>query len=222
VYEQPHGRRIGPALVAVLVLLAGAAGAGAYLFARQILTKQTDQVATGPSQTTQAGSPPTSESPRATGNQTGAQTGTQTGNQPGTPIGTQPPNQPTSPDACPVASSAAVKAAGRPGNLQRVLYVEARLADTPGAEAWICRDSDGTLYYQGHDRSGPFTASESQVTILLGTGVKGTVTAAGVGFLATNPAADGQTQYIVNREVLTVVTPAFGRTEYTVTRYSPV
>jgi hypothetical protein len=126
-------------------------------------------------------------------------------------------------DPCPQFTVDAVRAKGRPGNLERVLYVEATLAGTAGAEAWICRDSDGTLYYQGHDRRGPATVATSDYTILLGAPILGGVTQNGATYTATNPSSTGgaSTQYIVSAEKLTLVLPSGARTDYTATRTSP-
>jgi hypothetical protein len=126
-------------------------------------------------------------------------------------------------DPCPQFTVDAVREAGRPGNLERVIYVDATLAGTAGAEAWICRDSDGTLYYQGHNKAGPATVAISDYTILLGTPINGTVTQNGSTYTATNPSTTGGglTQYIVSREKLTLVLPSGARTEYAVIRTSP-
>jgi hypothetical protein len=124
-------------------------------------------------------------------------------------------------DPCPRFTVDAIRAKGRPGELERVLYVEVALAGTRAAEAWICRDSDGTLYYQGHEFRGPATAATSDYTLLLGTPIQGSVTQDGSTFTATNPSESGRTQYIVTREMLTLVLPSGARTEYTVLRTSP-
>ncbi len=96
------------------------------------------------------------------------------------------------------------------------------MTDAAGAEAWICRDSDGTLYYQGHNKAGPATVATGDYTILLGTPIRGTVTQDGSTYTATNPSNDGgSTQYIVSAEKLTLVLPSGARTDYTVVRTSP-
>jgi hypothetical protein len=124
-------------------------------------------------------------------------------------------------DPCPQFTVDAIRAKGKPGNLERVIYVEVALDGVKAAEAWICRDSDGVLYYQGHDFKGPATAATSDYTILLGVPVQGSVYQNGSTYTATNPSASGSTQYIVTRERLTLVLPGGGRTEYTVVRTSP-
>jgi hypothetical protein len=182
----------------VMLVVGGFAGAGAYLVTRTYLA---DAAAATPTNGTNAD--PTTTRPGA-----GVTTGG--GGAPGDPGAT-----------CPALTSAAVKSAGRKGDLTRVLYVDGTRAGTDGAEAWICRDADGTLYYQGHDKGGPFDAATSSSTILIGPGVRGTVVMSGVGFTATNPSNGGTTQYIVTRETLAVVLPSGERQEYRVTRYLP-
>jgi hypothetical protein len=200
------GRRFA-SIFGLMLVVGGLAGAGAYMMVRTYLqdtaaATQRNDAQTGPTgggtQTTGGGTQP---------GPTGATTGATTGGDPGA--------------GCPAFTADAVRNAGRKGELQRVLYVDATRTGTRGAEAWICQDSDGTLYYQGHDKNGALTGATTDVSILLGAGVRGTVARQGVGFVATDPANDGNTQYIVNRETLTVVSPSGGRQEYTVTRYLP-
>ena len=76
------------------------------------------------------------------------------------------------------------------------------MAGAAGAEAWICRDSDGILYYQGHNKAGPATLATSDYTILLGTPILGSVAQNGATYTATNPSSTGggSTQYIVSAE----------------------
>jgi hypothetical protein len=187
VYEYPRRRRLSPLLIAVLALLAGAAGTSAYLLVGQYLDARADATGPGPSR---------SSTPAV-------------------------PTLTNTADPCPQFTVDAVRQAGRPGNLERVVYVEATLAGTAGAEAWICRDSDGTLYYQGHNKAGRATVATGDYTILLGTPIEGTVTANGSTYTATNPSNDGRTtQYIVSRQTLTLVLPSGARTDYTVVRSS--
>ncbi len=140
------------------------------------------------------------------------------------PSGTTTPTVATSTniaDPCPQFTVDAIRAKGRPGILERVIYVEVALAGVKAAEAWICRDSDGVLYYQGHDFKGPATAATSDYTLLLGAPIQGSVFQGGSTFTATNPSASGSTQYIVSRERLTLVLPGGARTDYAVVRTSP-
>ncbi len=189
VYEYRRRPRLNPVLVAVLALLAGAAGTSAYLLVGRYFDGQAQATSPRPSRSS-------------------------------TPASTTPTN---AADPCPQFTVDAVRDAGRPGNLVRVIYVEVELADTAGAEAWICRDSDGTLYYQGHNKDAPATAATSDNTILLGTPINGSVTQNGSTYTATNPSSTGggTTQYIVSREKLTLVLPSGARTDYAVVRTSP-
>ena len=192
----------------LMLVIGGIAGAGAYAVTRTYLADAQD-AAQNPGRGTQ---------PTAAATSGATQGGTQ-GTEGGTQGGTQPAGDPGA--GCPAFTATAVRNAGRKGELQRVLYVDGTRTGTKGAEAWICQDSDGTLYYQGHNKDGPLTGATTDFSILLGAGVRGTVARQGVGFVATNPTTDGTTQYIVTRESLTVVLPSGDRQEYTVTRYLP-
>jgi hypothetical protein len=158
VYEQPPRRRISPILAVVLVLLAGAVGAVAYVVTRQIVAG--DPVADGPGTT---GTPSSSNA------------------------STAPTNGPD-PNTCPALTEAAVKAKGLAGGLKLLLYVSAKGTDTlAGAEAWVCQNTDGLLIYQGHRRTGAFTDVCCADTILLAAGIKGRVVQVGNSFVATSP-----------------------------------
>lgn len=87
----------------------------------------------------------------------------------------------TSPSAtaCPGEIAAVVRDEGGPGDLTQVIYVKGALDGRASAEAWICRDSDGTIYYQGHELAGPFVGGRSSYTILLGGDVEGSVAVEG-------------------------------------------
>jgi hypothetical protein len=192
VYEQPQpGRRIGPALVALIVVLAAAAGTVGYLGARQIL----DGSASG-NPNSSGGSGATSPSTSGSGQTSPAQTSPTTPGQ-ATPTTTTPATTgPT--DRCPDVTVQAVKAAGRPGQLQLALYIE-----TPVSEVWICRDSDDELFYQGRLKPVPLTAATSKTTLLLGEGVRGRVDREGDGFVAINPGTSNRrTEYHVSRQYL--------------------
>ena len=176
-YEQASpGRRIGPALIAVLVLLAGAAGTMGYLVTGQIIAGQVG--GTGIAGPTSPGVGPSTTGSGAT-------------NPGATDPGTTPPvtEDPTDPDTfCPAITEKAVVDAGLAGELQLLRYVEGNRAGAAGAEAWICRNKDGVLIYQGHRKSGPFNAASSNDTILLALGILGKVETEGAdGFVATNP-----------------------------------
>jgi hypothetical protein len=133
------------------------------------------------------------------------------------PTSTAGTTAPPAGDPCPTYTITAVKDSGGPGRLTIVLYVEGTHAGLATAEAWICRDTDGTLYYQGHDETGPPTAATSANTILLGGTVKGTVEPDGpTTYVATN----GPTSYRVSPTEFAVITAA-GRTDFTITTVRP-
>jgi hypothetical protein len=185
VYGQPPGRRrLGPAVIALLVLLAVGAGTGSYYLVRRIL-------ADGAAVTNTESNKPTAQ---------------------GTP--------------CPAITAKAVSDAGLNGDLKLLRYVDATLPGGTDAEAWICRNADGVLFYQGHRKSGPFEAATSDDTLLLGAGILGKVTTEGDdGFVAVNPKDPANPddperhEYHVSRTAFYfVVLPAGEKTEYVVTR----
>jgi hypothetical protein len=102
---------------------------------------------------------------------------------------------------CPAFTIEAVRESGGPGDLVEVRWVQGTRPSGLGGEAWICLDSDGTLYYQGHDLNGPATAGTSNNTILIGGSVRGEVTRDGENYVATN----GGTQYLVGPGTFAVV-----------------
>ena len=181
-YEQPSsGRRIGPALVFVLVLLAGAAGGGSYYVTRRLLSGTTAPLATGPTGTAGPASTPVTTTPPPT---TPPPTSTATPSRsPASPSPTADPGR-----SCPALTEQAVRAAGQTGGLKLLLYVSGDgVGGQAAAEAWVCQNTDGALFYQGHRRTGPFTAATSNDTLLLGAGVRGAVVRSGTEFVATNP-----------------------------------
>jgi hypothetical protein len=123
------------------------------------------------------------------------------------------------PTPCPQITIDAVKAVGRPGNLVQVIYVEGSQQGSAGAEAWICRDTDDMLYYQGHDKDGPATAATSNSTILLGTPVRGSVVLEGSTYVASNPSpGGGATQYLVGPDVFAIVESTGNRIDFALVR----
>jgi hypothetical protein len=85
---------------------------------------------------------------------------------------------------CPAETIDRVRAAGRPGELVALLYVRGTTAAGEEGEAWICRDGDGTLYYQGHDiDGGPWADGEN--ALLVGGGINGDVVQDGPAYVAT-------------------------------------
>jgi hypothetical protein len=203
VYPSSSPRRIGPVLILVLVLLAGLAATGGYLGARRILAGQAGGATVTPPVTTPT---PTPSVPDVTGNP----------NDPGT--------------FCPAITERAVAAAGLRGELQLLLYVEAKgtSADVVGAEAWVCQNADGVLVYQGHRKTGPFNAATSDHTLLLGTGIRGKVSRDGNGFVALNPKdpnnlndTDHTDYHVSSTEFYYIHFPNNARTTYSIVRTVP-
>jgi hypothetical protein len=119
---------------------------------------------------------------------------------------------------CPKVTADAIKAAGRPGALTLLFYFEGTGPNGGGAEAWICRDSNGSHYYQGHRKTGPFTAATSSDSLLLGAGIQGSVEAEPGGYVALNPSGGKNTEYHVSSTKLVLVEPTGAQTTYTPTR----
>lgn len=92
--------------------------------------------------------------------------------QPGNAGGPTSPEPSATAAPCPTHTIEAVKALGRPGELTIALYVRGTRQNAPGqglpGEAWICRDSDGEFYYQGHDIDGRRPAVNQNILFLGG------------------------------------------------------
>ncbi len=211
-YELPSaGRRLGPALIAVIVVLAGVAGTMGYLVARQIIAGRNDGA-------NNAG--PTSPGQGPTGSGTTDPGPTQPGPSPEV---SKNPDDPGS--FCPAITETAMVDAGLAGGLKLLRYVEGTRSGAAGAEAWICQNTDGVLIYQGHRKSGPFNAANSNDTLLLARGIRGKVETEGDGFVATNPKDPTNpddpthTQYHVGPDTFYLLEkPSDRRTEYVVVR----
>lgn len=122
-------------------------------------------------------------------------TGRPTGQNPGgSASATQSPAVAVTSVPCPQPTIDAVRAEGKPGDLTQVIYVQGATTEGRRAEAWICLDSDGALYYQGHELSGPFDRARSNSTLLLGAGIEGSVTLEGDTYVGTF----GSTRYRVS------------------------
>jgi hypothetical protein len=129
---------------------------------------------------------------------------------------TTPPASPsTTPGpACPTLTEQAAVDAGSPGGLTQVLWIE---TDPPpgsspnnhGSEVWICRDTAGKLWYQGHRRQFPFPSATSSYSLLLST-VEQT---GDFEFTATNVTSNGTTSYLVSRTTLVIEDPSKSTTE---------
>jgi hypothetical protein len=114
--------------------------------------------------------------------------------QPPPPPPPQDNDPPPTRDRCPRQTERLARQAGSPGGLQLKLYIR-----TDGSEVWICQDSGGTLFYQGH-RGGPGQRLiEGQNALFLTD-----VVAEGDGYLATNRSGDRVTTYRVSTSQLVI------------------
>ncbi|HZN19107.1 MAG TPA: hypothetical protein VFB84_13180 [Micromonosporaceae bacterium] len=136
----------------------------------------------------------------------GGVTGTAPQSQPagdGTTPATQPPTAPATPGrACPAVTEQAAKAGGSPGGLTYVLYIR-----TDQSQVWICKDTAGRLWYQGHRHLGSPTselpAPTSDNTLFLADVAK----APGEGYVATNTGRTATTYYRVSATWLVIDYP---------------
>jgi hypothetical protein len=115
---------------------------------------------------------------------------------PGETPGTSTPTQPGSTASgtpCPNISERDAVKAGSPGGLTQVRHIE-----TARSEAWICQDSAGRYWYQGHNKAGPIDSD--QYGLLLGD-----VRDNGDGaWAAIHVDENGTTRYLVYRDKLVI------------------
>ncbi|HEU4423743.1 MAG TPA: hypothetical protein VFR67_14525 [Pilimelia sp.] len=128
--------------------------------------------------------------------------------QPDDPPAAQPPPPPDDDplpvrDRCPRHTERWAKQAGSPGGLELKLYIR-----TDGSEVWICRDSAGTLFYQGHRGSPGERLVEGKNALFLAD-----VVADGDGYLATNRSGKQVTTYRVSTAQLVIESPNGTTTE---------
>jgi hypothetical protein len=127
---------------------------------------------------------------------------------------TPPTTGPALPPCLQVTQDAAHTAGAAAGQVSRVLYI-----NTGRAEVWICQDTAGKFYYQGHqgdlnDRSFP-AISDSSIFLT-------DVVQQGDGYVATNKTSDGSTTtYTVTPTRLVVVTNGKTRVDEAVTSTTP-
>jgi hypothetical protein len=116
---------------------------------------------------------------------------------PGAPPGEgqnpQPPPPPAG-KACPEHTEQLAKEHGSPGGLKQKLYIR-----TDQSEVWICIDSRGTLFYQGH-RGAPGEDLVEGETALFLTDVE----TDGDGYAATNNTGKNTTRYEVTPAKLVI------------------
>jgi hypothetical protein len=108
---------------------------------------------------------------------------------------------------CPDATARALAAAGLDDQLDLMIYVRVQRPEKADAEAWVCRNGDGLLVYQGHELPGPLDVADNAVnTIMLASGIKGDVTfdAGRDRYVGRNPGGTNTTEYIVSRTGLAV------------------
>jgi hypothetical protein len=94
---------------------------------------------------------------------------------------------------------------GSPGGLVQMFYVQ-----TDKSEAWICKDSANTLFYQGHRRSNEERQSGQRAPLvdLTNSLLLKTVRPDGNGgWIAENVSANGTTRYLVSAAGLTLEQP---------------
>jgi hypothetical protein len=208
VYEQPTRRTFGPTLITVLIMTAVVFGIAGYYGTKAYLDAGNTTPLSGPSTgSTRTNPPPTTQgSTAATTTPAAPPT---TSDAPVTTTSAAPPDGPAGdPSTCPAQTITAIDLKGFDDNLKVELYVEVKLNGGGHAEAWVCSDTTGKLYYQGHVLRGLFTrADDGAFTILLGDGVKGTVEVEDGGYVATNVVAGKTTVYHVSKTGLRVENP---------------
>jgi hypothetical protein len=113
------------------------------------------------------------------------------------PPAPQPPpdeEEPPTADRCPGHTWKLAHDAGASGDLALKLYVR-----TNGSEVWICADSNGRLFYQGHRGQPGERLREGDNALFLTD-----VTAEGDWYVATNSSGDKLTTYRVSPDELVI------------------
>ena len=121
-----------------------------------------------------------------------------------TPVQRSPGNQtsaPPGPRACLDHTEQLARDRGSPGGLTEVMYLL-----TTGSEVWICKDTGGRLWYQGHVRSAEEKAGGSRGPLIEGDNALflSTVEREGEGYVATNTSGGGTTKYHVSVQELVI------------------
>jgi hypothetical protein len=212
VYEQPYVRRFGPMFFAAVAVLAIVAGTASYFGTRQILGPGSNLAGSGG----QTASPTPEPNPGGPGGP--GPTGPTSSASPDTGPTASPTPTVDPGTTCPDITATALHDAGLNSELTLMLYVQLRRSGATPAEAWVCKNKDGALFYQGHMRDRPFLLATSSSSILLGTGIKGEVTTEGSGFVAVNTEPDKRTEYHVAADTFKLVIDPGGETIYEVVR----
>jgi hypothetical protein len=162
------GRTAAAVLLAVMLLTIIGASVGYVLGAREARARAA--AGTQPPGDERPTARPTTKAPTAGASTTGA----------------------PAPEACLDHTEQLARAAGSPGGLTVVLYVK-----TTGSEVWVCKDTDGRLWYQGHVRSDAEKASGTRGPLVEGDNALflATVEREDEGYVATNRVGDAVTRY---------------------------
>jgi hypothetical protein len=127
-----------------------------------------------------------------------------------TPAGDSTPTAPPTAVPCLAHTEELARRAGSPGGLIEAMYLK-----TTGSEVWVCKDSGGRLWYQGHVRSSDEKAGGTRGPLIEGDNALflSTVEPEGDGYVATNRVGDAVTRYHVSVREL-VIELSDGRQEH--------
>jgi hypothetical protein len=123
---------------------------------------------------------------------------------PQTPIGDSPSASASASsgapeESCPAVTVTAAHGTGGVGAISVQLYVQ-----TEDAEAWVCHDANGTLFYQGHSGNGPIAQASAATSNNDGTLFLTDVKRDSDAYVATNAGNSGSTTYRLSADRLTV------------------
>jgi hypothetical protein len=102
---------------------------------------------------------------------------------------------------CPDSTTQSARSNGSPGGLLPLIYI-----DTDQSEVWICRDTAGHLWYQGHSKSKAEQQGASREPFVEGKNslFLDTVRTEGNGYSATNNTNQGTTIFHVSENQLVI------------------
>jgi hypothetical protein len=114
----------------------------------------------------------------------------------------------SSPERCLDHTEQLARDQGSPGGLTVVMYLK-----TTGSEVWVCKDTAGRLWYQGHVRSSAEKAGGSRGPLIEGENALflSTVEPEGNGYVATNTSGGGATKYHLSVKELVIEGSRTGR-----------